>query len=56
MVYINGIKCIKCGACVGVCPTQALTLTEKGIVFDKTKCINCGACIQICPANAISKE
>lgn len=56
MVKINIIKCINCGACVGVCPVNALILTEKGITFDKDKCINCGACIKICPANAVSQE
>jgi ferredoxin len=56
MVKINNFKCIKCGACVGVCPVQALVLTEEGITFDKNKCIKCGACVKICPANAVSKE
>ena len=56
MVKINKIRCIKCGACVGVCPVQALILTTEGIKFDKDKCIKCGACIKICPANAIEGE
>lgn len=56
MVKINKLKCICCGACVGVCPTRALTLVNDEILFDKEKCINCGACIKICPANAITQK
>ena len=53
MVQIDNSKCIKCGACVGVCPVNALILTEEGVKFDIAKCIKCGACKKICPANAI---
>jgi ferredoxin len=45
-----------CGACVGVCPTQAIILKDTRIIIDDKKCINCGACINICPVGAMSKE
>jgi len=47
-------KCIYCGACVGVCPTQALVLKDTKIMVIEEKCISCGACVTICPVNAMS--
>ncbi len=50
----NPKKCCYCGACVGVCPQNAITLEEPPkIVIDKEKCIKCGACVKICPAGAL---
>jgi ferredoxin len=52
-VINNANKCVYCGACVGVCPVQALVLKDTRIVVDKKKCINCGACVTICPVGAM---
>jgi ferredoxin len=52
----NPAKCAYCGACVGVCPTQAIVLKDTRIYIDEKKCINCGACIKICPVGAMSEE
>lgn len=52
----NPNKCVYCGACVGVCPTQAIVLKDVRIVIDNTKCISCGACVTICPAGAMELE
>ncbi len=49
-------KCAYCGACVGVCPTGALTLEENQIKIDKDKCIDCGLCITFCPNSALIKK
>ena len=49
-------KCLRCGGCVGVCPTLALDLTEHGLSCDAKKCIDCGKCIQFCPVQALSKK
>ncbi len=50
-------KCIsmkKCGACVEVCPQQALLVYRGKLVgFDYEKCIECHACERACPADAI---
>jgi uncharacterized protein len=48
-------KCTKCKACVEDCPVDAITITEKGVVIDKSKCIGCGKCISTCHQNAIVK-
>ena len=53
---IDSEKCMRCGACVGVCPVNALTLTEHGIGINKEKCISCGNCSKVCPVHAIKVE
>lgn len=53
MWSIDKSKCLRCGACVGVCPKTALELTEFGPTCDAKKCILCGLCAKICPVGAI---
>ncbi|MCD6367709.1 MAG: 4Fe-4S binding protein [Candidatus Aenigmarchaeota archaeon] len=53
---IDREKCIKCGACVGVCPVMSLELKDEGIVNDLKKCIFCGVCEKVCPVGAIKVE
>jgi ferredoxin len=43
--------CTKCGKCVEVCPTGAVSPDETYIT-DKWQCIICHACVKICPENA----
>ena len=45
--------CIACGACVDVCPVEAITLEEKAVI-DAETCTECGACVDECPVDAIS--
>ncbi|RVU55034.1 EFR1 family ferrodoxin [Anaerosphaera multitolerans] len=44
-------KCIKCGACVKICPVGAISIDDPKKT-DKKKCISCTACIYICPERA----
>jgi len=53
MWAIDREKCLKCGACVAVCPVLALELGDSGIKNDKEKCTLCGVCTKICPVGAI---
>ena len=48
-------KCVGCGACVTVCPADAINMIDKKAVITD-KCIACGACINKCPVKAIYKE
>ena len=54
-VTINKDLCIGCGACVGVCPVNALEMSDDGkIICKETDCIDCEACVSSCPTEAIS--
>lgn len=41
--------CSKCGLCVSVCPTDAVSMTDTGISTDPEKCFMCMACTAKCP-------
>ncbi len=48
-------KCVHCGACVSICPTEAIKFNgEMKVVLEKDKCIHCGACVRVCPTQALS--
>jgi Fe-S-cluster-containing hydrogenase component 2 len=42
--------CNQCGACIEICPTQALARDKNGVVqLDKSKCTSCMMCVGYCP-------
>jgi len=43
--------CTKCGACVPVCPTAAIAVSDT-VVTDTSVCIRCCACVKTCSAGA----
>jgi len=45
--------CTGCGACVEICPVQALQMEEDLPVVDEAWCIGCGVCATVCPADAV---
>ncbi|MBU4534431.1 MAG: 4Fe-4S binding protein [Euryarchaeota archaeon] len=48
-------KCFECGACVSLCPVNAIGIMDNwDIDIDDQKCIGCGFCISSCPTRAIS--
>ncbi len=54
-VVRNETRCIHCGACVVLCPTNALAVepVTRTVNFKHTKCIACGICVPACPLRAM---
>jgi len=48
-------RCTHCGACISVCPTEALRIDKKTmkVIFDSDKCIACELCVRACPPRAM---
>ena len=48
-------RCTHCGACITVCPTDALYMDKSTmkVVFDPDKCIACELCVKACPPRAM---
>ena len=53
MAHFIADTCIACGACVGECPTGAISEGDPIYVIDPETCIDCGACADACPVDAI---
>jgi len=51
--YVVKANCIRCGACVGICPAKVISTKKEGISFDYRGCIACFCCQEVCPASAI---
>ena len=51
---IDSSICTVCGACLRVCPVDAVVGEAKKIPsIDLKKCIKCGACVEVCEVEAI---
>jgi ferredoxin len=54
MPYSITEECDGCGACVRVCPADAITGEKKKLYkIDGELCIECGACGRVCPRAAV---
>jgi heterodisulfide reductase subunit A len=51
--FVIADLCNGCGACVPICPVNAITMLEGKAKIDPFQCIGCGACIPVCPKEAI---
>jgi len=49
-------QCVECGACAGVCPSKALTMSAPDYLlkYDMELCLLCGHCVKACPVRAIT--
>jgi NAD-dependent dihydropyrimidine dehydrogenase PreA subunit len=56
-INVDYDKCIDCGGCVSLCPTDALQLNpEFRLEYIEEKCVGCGLCIDSCPRFAIEES
>jgi Fe-S-cluster-containing hydrogenase component 2 len=46
--------CDLCGACVGICPTNCMDMSEHLLEVVGEDCIKCGFCLPTCPLGALS--
>lgn len=51
-VRIDSKRCVRCGACVKLCPLANLRQTQEGIITQK-RCTLCYRCVNHCPTHAI---
>jgi ferredoxin len=55
-MYVDPAACNGCGACVDVCPNDAIRLVSGKAVMDQEKCAACAVCVDACPTHAITEE
>ncbi len=48
-IQIDQELCDACGTCVGVCPEDAIELSEFKIMVVHDRCTQCLSCVNICP-------
>jgi ferredoxin len=56
LIEIDNEECVNCGACITLCPVEAITLDEDAtVIFNQEKCLGstCSACVDACPSRAI---
>jgi pyruvate formate lyase activating enzyme len=49
---LRSSRCTQCGACIEVCPYQAISFIDNLPLIDTGKCQLCGRCVDICLAGA----
>lgn len=51
-------KCIFCGSCQRVCPTQAICVNknERTWEIDRMRCCTCNGCVEVCPVKCLSMD
>lgn len=51
-------KCIFCGNCQRVCPSQAICIVKDAGTWeiDRLRCIACNACVEACPTKCMSMD
>ena len=55
-LQIDATRCVRCGKCAWVCPSEILRQVEKGgeiRVQHSEECIACGHCVAVCAKDAI---
>jgi NAD-dependent dihydropyrimidine dehydrogenase PreA subunit len=53
MFRIDATKCNGCGACVAICPQEAIRMIGKSARIDPDLCEECGRCVDVCASGAV---
>jgi formate hydrogenlyase subunit 6/NADH:ubiquinone oxidoreductase subunit I len=56
---VNDIdKCIFCGSCQRVCPTQAICVNknDRSWEIDRMRCCTCNGCVEVCPVKSLMMD
>jgi len=56
MLAVNDSVCLQCGACVPLCPEEALFLSFHAIECNEERCNMCAICILFCPVSALEEK
>jgi len=54
VALVDELACRGCGACVGACPENAISVGNDVAGIDARLCLGCAECIDSCPFGAIS--
>jgi dissimilatory sulfite reductase (desulfoviridin) alpha/beta subunit len=52
-VWLDVERCTGCGACIEVCPVEAIALVEGKALLDEKMYTGCQACVDACPESAV---
>jgi len=52
-VIVDQELCEGCGDCLGVCPNDAIRISEGKALIEHGKCTCCQLCIEVCPTGAM---
>jgi coenzyme F420 hydrogenase subunit beta len=53
---IDAGRCIQCGACVAVCPSDSIAVGEQGLPMLAKMCTGCSLCWDFCPRGGLRYE
>lgn len=56
MILFRRETCDFCGACVGVCPVDAISLAKIDLKIDHETCIDCDFCVDVCPSRSLTQD
>jgi len=55
---VDAAKCIGCGGCLSVCPSQVVSVEDRGQLarfsWTLTRCTYCARCAEVCPEDAVT--
>jgi len=54
-IAVDQSICMRCGACVGTCPENAMFLEEFKVIVNED-CIACKLCLRTCPVGALTMD